>query len=315
MTTMAEAENAAGGSLFPGLSGGLRTISDNQITTFTQYVRYVLPLDGYVFWLKTQSTCVQGSLHVGIDKQQREDETIAISRVIFTTGSDVQEFNAIQPNQIWVGEFGNLKFAFSRSGLRYRAAGIYHYVGDAVYPALQSQLVDVEQRLPLDTLIVSNSLPAWLALSTYNPIWLNAPNPGLELFPSFAVPDNLRPPYGVVHIGADQTRAMQAFPAFVDKTDTSQAQLATDHVRITLYGLTNEFALNFTNVVYQFSEDTNIIGMMSPPIVRDEKRTQSEMGMLAMKKTIEYDVAYNQGVMRTQARQLITKATAAISTP
>jgi hypothetical protein len=292
---------------------GLELVSQDQIISFTKYLRHVLPIDGYVFWLKTATTQVRGSVHVTRDKRQNEDETVAINRVVFTATEEVQEFNAIDPKSIWVGEFGGVRFAFSRNGPLYRQTGLFHYDGVAVYPALESQLVDVGAELSPDCVIVSNSLPAWLQLHDYNPVWLQAENPCVQLFPSFAVPDNLRPPYGVVHIPPDSTRALQAFPS-LGHTTTSQHQLAADRVRITLYGLTNEQAMGFTNLVFQFSEDTNLIGLMGDPlpIVRDEKRPQAELGILAMKKTVTYEVAYQQGAIRCLARALIEHASATV---
>jgi hypothetical protein len=298
--------------LRPGLTDGLRALSDDEIVIFVQYDRVVLPLDGYVFWLRTNAIEVAGSLHVAVDKRQNEDETIAINRVVFTTAEDVQAFNAIAVDQMWVGEAAGVRFAFSRSGSRYKAAGLFHYVGDAVYPALESQLINDGCELPTG-IIVSNSLPAWLTLKAYNPAWLLAPNPCVTLYPSFAVPDNIRPPYGAVHIAPDSTRAIQAFPHFDRKS--SQHQLATDRVKITLYGLTNEASLSFESLVYQFSEDTGAIGIMGIAVVRDEKRTQAELGILAMKKSIEFEISFLQGTIRESAQQLIEKATATIMQP
>jgi hypothetical protein len=288
----------------PNLAG-LSTISVDQTIPFTQYIRHVLPLDGYVFWLRTQQTTIQGSLHVGADKQQNEDETISVNRVIFTTGEEVQLFNAIQPNTIWVGESSGVRFAFSRSGPRFKAAGLFHYVGDAVYPAMETQLVDVGQQLSDATLVVSNSLPAWLTLASYSPVWLDPPNPRVTLFPSFAVPDNLPPPYGTVHVLPESTTALQAVP-LLDRV-SNHAQLATDRVRITLYGLTNDAACDFLDLVISFSSDTDVIGLMNAPIIRDEKRTQAELGILAMKKTIEFDVSYYQLRVNNIARQMVEK--------
>jgi hypothetical protein len=44
---------------------------------------------------------------------------------------------------------------------------------------------------------------------------------------------------------------------------------------------------------------------MNMPTVRDEKRPQSEIQAIAMKKIIEYDVSYYQSRIRDIARQLI----------
>jgi hypothetical protein len=47
---------------------------------------------------------------------------------------------------------------------------------------------------------------------------------------------------------------------------------------------------------------------VNTPIMRDEKRIQSELDLLAMKKTIEFDVSYYQTRTADIARQLILSA-------
>ena len=298
-------EAIAFGMVGPNLEG-LRTLTSGAEITFIQYVRQVLPLDGYVFWLKTQQMTVAGSLHVSASKQQNEDETLSVNRVIFSTGTEVQQFNVIQPNTLWIGCAQGIKFAFSQSGPRFVEAGLFHYVGDAVYPALESQLIDVAAQLSAATLIVSNSLPVWLTLQSYTPVWLLVPNPNIQLYPSFAVPDNLQPPYGVLHIEPGQTEGLSSV-AHYDAL-SGHSQIAADFVRITLYGATNDVAMAFYDLVQTYIEDTSNVGLMSIPAVRDEKRTQAELSVLAMKKTLEYRVSYSQGNVRTIARQLLKTA-------
>ena len=300
--------------LNPALSGGIATISRDEEIVFSIYVKYVLPLDGYVFWLRTSSVNIHGSLHYSSDSQQLVDENFTINRVVFSTTSDLGElvdFNDIDPKTILIGEHKGMRFAFSQRGFFYAAAKVYHYSGESVYPSVESQLVDVGDELSLDTLIVSNSLPAWLRIVDYSPIWLVGKNPGVTLYPSMLAPDNLRPPYGVVEIQPDQTRTLQAFPA-LGRTGT-HSQLSTDHVRVILYGLTNDQALDWQDTVVEFSRDTNAIGMMSTSglsVMRDDKKGQNEINALAMKKTIEYDVAYNQVRIRDVARQMVEEAAA-----
>lgn len=320
MATINESASAAGTG--GGDVSALQLLSLDQIVPFTQYTRFVLPLDGFVFWLRTQTTEVRGSLHANIAKRQNEDETISINRLVLSTASPVQQFNDVSPGTMWIGEYLGLKFAFA-TATAFRPTTLFHYTGDAVYPALLSQLVDTGYQLPLDTLVVSNSLPVWLALASYSPVWLEPLNPGVVLYPSYAVPDNLPPPYGVVHIEPSQTRGLQGAPllgptrpvgraALGTVTGTSLSathwQLATDHVRVTLYGLTNSQALDFHDRVNRYSYDQDVIGIMNVPIVRDEKRTQAEIGVLAMKKTIEFDVSYYQTRVNDVARQLIETA-------
>ena len=295
-------------TLNPTLSQGFETLSRDQAIPFTQYVKYVLPLDGYVFWLATRQTMITGSLHVAANSQQNEDDSPTINAVVFTTSNEITPLNDIAPETIWVGRWNSLKFAFSRRGFFFEASGLYHFSGDAVYPVMESQLVDVGDELPRDTIVVSNSLPAWLALKFYDPEWLIVPNPRLTLYPSFAVPDNLPPPYGVVHIQPELTRALAGAPALT--RHGSHWQLSADHVRVTLYGLTNTQAMDWIETLNRYSYDTNVIGLMTPAVVRDEKRTQNELNILAMKKTIDFDWSYNQTSMRDVCRQLIEHASA-----
>lgn len=300
-------------------AGALTVLALDQTLTFTQYTRKVLPLDGYVFWLRTTSTTVRGSLHTTMTKRQLEDETATINRVVLSTATQVQTFNDIGSDTIWVGSWDGIRFAFTVADSVYEAANLWHYVGEAVYPALSNMLVDTGAQLSDADLIVSNSLPAWLSLKTYAPVWLLPDNPGVELYPSFLVPDNIRPPYGVVHIDGRDTIGLQATPYLLAHTFTpgvpfgsfrgaDHYQLVKDRVRITLYGLTNERALDFLDLVYSYSLDTDAFGIMSVTPMRDEKRTQAELGILAMKKTFECEVSYYQARINDVARQLLLHA-------
>lgn len=311
---MSAAQEQSGqfGGMASGLLAGLRQLSDDQRISFTRYIRHVLPLDGFVFWLRTEDTQIQGSLHVSVDQRQNEDETVSANRVVLSTGEKVDRFSQIDPQTLWVGEYAGVRFVLVSQGYFYEAAGLFHYVGEQVFPALESQLVDVGQQLSADTLVVSNSLPAWLSIKDYAPVWLNPPNPGVTLYPSFSVPDNLRPPYGAVHIDPVQTVSWQSAP-FREKLTNTHHELASDHVRVTFYGLTNAQALDWFDTALDYSLNMNVIGLMNTPIMRDEKRPQAGLGVLAMKKTIEFDVSYDQGTVRDVARQLVETASATIN--
>ncbi len=296
-------ETPDGGLLRPTLTEGLRVLSADETITFVQYVRTVLPLDGFVFWLRTAATEVQGSLHVTASRRQEEDQSPSVNRVVFTSSAEVESFNRIGPGTLWVGESKGVRFAFSESGPYYAQAGLFHYVGDAVYPALASQLVDVGAQLP--RLVVSNSLPVWLTLCTYDPPWLPAPNPKVTLYPSYLVPANLTPPYGVVHVEPSRTVGLQQTAAIGPLRN--HYQLARDAVRVTLYGVDNDGAMAFLDLVDQFTLDTDAMGLTNIPIVRDEKRAQPETGVLAMKKVLDFEVTYNQTSVRNAADQMITQ--------
>src|SRR5512146_2162719 len=118
-------------------------------------------MDGYIFYVKdttAQSLIVKGSLHYSTDQEQREDETIGINRVLLTVDEQIQDFNAISNTSVYIGDYDSIRFAFTATGKFYHAAGIYHYRGDAIYPAMYSQIID--NPVSLNTApIATNSLP------------------------------------------------------------------------------------------------------------------------------------------------------------
>lgn len=312
MVTVAESANAVtqGNSDYDGL----RLVSLNQNLDFTQYTRKVLPVDGYVFWLRTQTKVIKGSLHARLDKRQLEDEYPVVNTMLLTTMIEVQEFNDVDPDIIWIGEIEGKRYSFTRQDV-FQAAGTFHYSGEAVYPALETQFVNTGEDLPAEP-IVSNSLPFWLALKTYNPVWLLPANPAITLYPSFLVPANLQPPYGTVHIDPAQTVAIQPVPEILATSikplpprGADHYQLASDQVRITLYGTQNQQSLDFLDLVNQYSYYEDAIGIMgTPAVMRDEKRVYPEAGIIAMKKTVVFTVSYYQKRANDVARQLIYDA-------
>jgi hypothetical protein len=193
-------------------------------------------------------------------------------------------------------------------GLNYQQAGLWHYRGFAVYPALASQLVESAADLPVGP-IVSNSLPIWLAQNAMAPV-----------YPSFLVPDNVVPPYITAHIEPSQTVALQGFPEFIwpgvteggsDPSplhDLPSSQLMRDTVRLTMYGFNNQQAIQFYASLIDYSLNTDEFGFCNSPAIRDEKRTQVEIAALAMKKTLEIQASYYQGTADAIARRLILSA-------
>lgn len=320
MATTDQAQNA--NSLGNIASASLSLLSENEPISFSQYTRYVLPLDGSVYWLRTAMDQVLGTLHVTTDKRQLEDETLAANYVQMSTTDPVIWFNQINPDQMWIGESRGTRFAFTKSDSQFRQSNLFTYSGFAIYPALESQLINTGDQLPPTTLIVSNSLPAWLAIQNYKPVWLIPDNPSVPLYPSFLVPDNLRPPYGTVHIDPNTTLSLQ--PIAVQRvtnithnpvvvTGANHYQLMTDTVRITLYGLTNTQAIDWADTVLNYCTDNSVImGLMESGAPRDEKRTQPEFGVLAMKKTLVYRVSYYQQRVNDVARQLLRHAAVTI---
>ncbi|WP_175952876.1 hypothetical protein [Burkholderia sp. BCC0405] len=294
------------------LAAGVNTLSQNQTVTFTQYQRTVLPLDGYVFYIATGTTqTVQGSIHYAVDRDQHEDATIDIDHIVFTALSDIDIFNDVNPNMIYVGEFAGQQFSFRKRENFYQQANLYHYMGHAVYSVMQTQLVNSSADLPTEP-IVTNSLPIWLAQNSM-----------ATVYPSFLVPNNIAPPYIVAHIEPDLTE-VPSFPIYnwpgnptppTALQEMSSTQLAKDNVRLTLYGFTNQQAIQFLASLISYSQNTNNFGFGNSPAIKDGKRTQVDLSTIAMKKTIDIACWYFQSTANAVAQRLILEAGFSSITP
>lgn len=324
------------------LKAGLEQLDLDQVVTFTLYQRTVLPLDGFVFWVRADILApsavangftanaasvnesvsvakpapvlkVKGSLHYATNVRQEEASTMAVRQVIFTAEEKVNDLAAIAPSQIYIGSFKGVRFAFSQRQNFYHQADLFHYIGDAIYPDMESQIIDDPAAFDSLSLVVSNSLPVWLAIAELAPKPWQPPRELFPMFPSFLVPANIAPPYGVVHIEGDETDALNNAVYMSDLSSASQ--IAVDTVRITLYGLRSNAALDFRDAVVSFSTTVrpDLIGIMNVPIPRDEKETQREFNMIAMKKTIVFQVSYYQRRINDFAQKLILDAVPSIA--
>ncbi len=298
------------------LSQGVNDLSRQQSITFNQYTKQTFSQDGYVFWVRNGiSQSVTGSLHYGTEQIQEEDQTIGINSVIFTAMQEITAFNVVNNNTLWIADWvtpdtGTIKIAFSRKGPFYQQAGLYHYAGFAVYPALESQIIDGSNSLPVGP-IVSNSLPIWMSLTQYAPV-----------YPSFLVSENIAPPYVSAHVEPVMTDTLQAFPNYVwpgNPTPNTALQpmasnqLMKDRVRLTLYGFNNQLAIQYLSYLMQYSLNTDAFGFMNSPAIKDEKRTQSEISAIAMKKVIEIDASYYQSTADAIAKRLLLSGTVSIT--
>jgi hypothetical protein len=313
MTTVNEAAGNAESQLAAQLAAGVKLLSGNLQVTFTLYRKMVMPLDGFVFWVRDNLTLptqpiypmlrdtvqVQGSLHYSTEVMQEENSTIGLNTIVFTALSNIDDFQEIDPKYMYLATYQGIRFSFSSQGKYYQQAGLWHYVGIAVTSIMNIQIIDTLDQLP-KKLIVSNSLPIWLAMPSYKP-----PYPGFtcpfDLYPSFLVPQNTPPPYGSVHI--EGTKALEAVALLGPRLQSSQ--LAWEKVFVTTYGVENDDIITFLNFVIQYSFDWSYIGIRNMPIVRDEKHEQPELGVIAQKKLIEFEVNYLQDSVRDVARQYI----------
>jgi hypothetical protein len=177
---------------------------------------------------------------------------------------------------------------------------------------MATQVIDDPNQLLNYPLIVSNSLPSWLALNYYSPPWhVPVPMPNLRFYPSFLVPESIHPPYAAVHIEPAGTEVWQTMPTLGPLTQ--QNELARDRVSLTLYGCNNDVAQSVLYAILQYSYDTEVFGILNIPAVRDEKEGQVELHALAQKKRIAFEVSYNQSDIRNIARQLITSCIPTVS--
>lgn len=321
---MASINDPVSTPLNAALEAGMEVLSLDQVITFTKYVRVILPYDGFVFWVRADLLSpgalynasaynqrfyndpsaivtpaakmqVKGSLHYMTDQRQEESQTYGRNSIRFTAQSEVQDLNEVSPVVMWIGEWEETQFAFTTRRSFYRQADIHHYMGDAVYPSMRSNIIDDPLTLNTKNYIISNSLPVWLALEKFMP-----------MYPSYLVSENIQPPFAAVHIGEDDTSPIQSAPLIA--ADSSHYQLVSDMVRITTYGLRNDEIMDFLDYVNQYSLDSDVIGIQNIPIPRDSKYLQSELNMVAMRKVIEFQVSYYQTRVADLARQLIKSA-------
>lgn len=304
------------------LVAGIDDISQYRQVAFYTYSKAVLPADGFVFWLRTGAFTASGMLHHAADRTQDEADTSTVDSVVFTTKEPIVALNQQNSDTLIVGLVEGVRYAFVRHALYAEQAAIWHYQGNSITADLGTQLIDDPSQFDNTQLIVSNSLPAWLQIVSYTPIWLVPPNPGITLYPSYLVPDNLTPPYGVVHIDPDGIRALQAVPLLLPINlggtppviGTRHTQLSAERVRVTLYGANNNMAQDFLDTVLRYSLDTDVIGLMNMPIVRDGKSTWPEGMIIAQQKFIDFEVSYIQTRTIAVAQQMILSAQTTVST-
>jgi hypothetical protein len=338
MATLTESTQQAGANdKAAGLIAAIGLLSGEQNYTFELYQRLVLPIDGFVFWVKasavnpaylnqqysalystpplnaagydanepvsnltpaqetTFSFQTVGSLHTSQAISEEESTTYTSQRILFTTKTQVDFFAAIAPDQLYITTIPNgSRVAFGSQANHYHLAGLWHYTGKAVYSTLFSQIIDDPRTLAVNTPIVSNSLPFWLAMST----------PSVPVYPSYLSPLNQIPPYVTADIKS--TTAMGQSPLYTQAS--AQSQLVTDVIRFTSYGLNNDAILDFQRMILQNSLLSEDYGIMNMPVPVDGKLPQVEFQVIAQMKTMQLQVNYYQNRARNLARQLIDSA-------
>ena len=307
MPILDELTNAAPSGMSADLRTGIQQLSGDQQFTFTLYQRLVLPADGFVFYAPATSVAppvtppaagfsfaTNGSLHLTQTTQQERDVNYTRQDVVFTTKTQALDFAAVAEDQLYVLTLPNGSLAaFNGQRGRYDQAGIWHYAGKALFPFEATQFVATPDAISLGGIIVSNSLPFWLAMST----------DGLPVYPDFLSPSNLTPPFVSVEIRG--TAGIAASPH--RDSLNGQTQLVTETARFTFYGVRNDAVLDFQLALLENSF-VGDYGVMNTPVPVDESRTQSEFGIKAQLKTMDLELNYYQARARDVARKLITSA-------
>lgn len=304
MPSLEELAEQRSSQLSSVLNSAVETLSSGQEITFRLYVRQVLPLDGFVYWVNADivscnELCrlniesehrlkIKGSLHRQIVAVQDESVSRDVNNIIFTPIEKVDDFNVENPDAIYLGEYGGVQFAFSRMESRYSQSGIYHYRGMAILPTMRSQIIDCPDDIS-DERIISNSIPLWLTLKDF-----------ATVYPSYLVPQNLRPPYIAVDVRTSVP--LQVSPVV---RNGQRYQFVQDSVRLTLYGFTNNMALDFVDFVVNKAQEEETFGITNMPIPQDAKSGQVEINALAKKKTVDFEVNYYQTTTREISQQLI----------
>ncbi|EIX5362731.1 hypothetical protein MKO64_003621 [Salmonella enterica] len=305
MPSLNELQQTAKTELNATLTQGLDDLSRFQVVTFTKYIRKVLPLDGFVFWVKASvlssapdsepdTVNVKGYLHLTTESIQDDEQLYDRNVVTFTAQADIDPFNDIGSDVLYIGEFFGIQFSFSRRTGLNEAANLYHYSGEAIFPYMRSQIINSADDIDLADVVVSNSLPIWLSLSQFMP-----------MYPAMLSVQNLVPPYATVKCGEPSPVA----GAFWLDEKQNQYQLVSEDVTITVTGLRNAAVEDFLRYVQDYTlSDKAEMGVMNIPVIQDERVTQNELNIIAMRKKVKFKVNYYQQRMRNVARRLITSA-------
>lgn len=305
MPSLNELQQTAKTELNAALTQGLDDISRYEVVTFTKYIRKVLPLDGFVFWIKASvladipdsepdTVDVKGFLHLTTESIQDDEQLYDRNVVTFTAQADIDPFNDIGSDVLYIGEFFGIQFSFSRRTGLNESAGLYHYTGEAIFPHMRSQIINSADDIDLSDVVVSSSLPIWLSLNQFMP-----------MYPAMLSMQNLSPPYATV-------RCSDAKPIagalYIDEK-SNQYQLVSEEVKIYLTGLRNATAEDFLRFVQDYTlRDDAEMGVMNIPVIQDERVRQNELNVIAMRKTITFRVNYYQQRVRDISRKLITSA-------
>lgn len=307
------------------LTGSVQRLSGGATIRFTPYLRIVMPVDAFPFWVKgslvsahadlrkvwhgtghppRNSVDVAGSLHIRTAAEQDEVSSLDRSTIVFTTETEVRQFHNANFDTMWVGDFEGVKFALTERSSFYKQSGQLHYIGENIFPTMQTQLVDDLSGFDLSGRVISNSLPFWLEACRTDLPWLPGLRPTCPVFPSMIVPDNHPPPYVVIHVDDGAAESWQGARLY-DST-MSSSNYVRETVRMTTIGLSNRQAEDLVTHIMSWSLiSPDGMGVCRNPVIQDAKEVQPALNALSMRKTIEWDVNYCQTAARDIAQKYI----------
>jgi hypothetical protein len=293
------------------LGAGIAQISASQSVVFQRYERVILPYDGFVFWVRADlvnSNCgalsmrVDGSLHISVDQQMRSTENISVQGVIFTTMHEVSSLAEIDDKTLWIGTIDGTRFSFTKRGKFIASAGVYHYYGDAIYPIMESQVIDDLSKIPTKR-IMSNGIPFFLSAFALGYTG-TAP-----IYPSHLSPTNIAPPY--VSVSSNNTRSVLNTYHVNQNGDIDN--LVFETIVVTIYGNGNDEAFKFLHGMRDYRVDTEAFGVLNNPTIVDAFKPQSDLNVIAQKKTITFEINYRQSALAIENRKIISECIANIS--
>ena len=301
-----------GGILSAQIDAAVGLLSQGRTFDLVTYSKFTNPVDGYVYWLKTDTVeKVAGSLHNSANQDQTADETINRNTIVFTTMERIKAFDSIDPDEIRVisvalddpalVDTGPLLIGFNIANNFYQQAGAYHYIGQAVYPQFRTFFIDDPEEWGA-SLVPANSLPILLdQLADY----------GIPVYAAYAVPPNVQGPY--LSIDIQQSTTLQAMPGFyeeITKTGTiwHVESFRRDMVELIAYNIKSADVQGLVAHIYDASARPALFGLMSAPQVSDLAAVQSEYGIRADKKSVKMDVSYWLSASVESVRKTITQA-------
>lgn len=316
-------------NMHDSLAGGIKRLSNNQTVTFKQYQKYILPADGFVYWVATDTApfTVEGAFHYVVQQSQEVDQTRGINTVIFSALESVTQFNAVASGTLWIGTIpadmdnqgAPVLFSFNQRGSYFQEADEHHYTGTAVWPTMQTQILQSVADLPTSA-ILSNSIPLFLSLTGPQPgqpapSWL--PTAQYTLYPEYLAAENQVPPFITVEVKSTESLQIQAYRYNRADGTAGRDQLVKDQVTLHIWGLDHVQATQYLDYLMWYFETyggkVSSMGLMSDPVIRDAVSLQTELNTRAQKKVIELTVSYYQSAALASAMKLIEKTQPAFS--